>query len=86
MHNIKEIRKDFNVFAKSLEKRSINVDFKNLQKLDEQNRELIQKKEALEKEKKDISKSKEISFDLLNIASSLDFEISFFSFSRDSFF
>ena len=35
MHNIKEIRKDFNVFAKSLEKRSINVDFKNLQKLDE---------------------------------------------------
>ena len=33
MHNIKEIRKDFNVFAKSLEKRSINVDFKNLQKL-----------------------------------------------------
>ncbi|MDC0519019.1 hypothetical protein OAN79_02340 [Candidatus Pelagibacter sp.] len=52
MHNIKEIRKDFNVFAKSLEKRAINVDFKNLQKLDEQNRELIQKKEALEKEKK----------------------------------
>ena len=29
MHNIKEIRKDFNVFAKSLEKRAINVDFKN---------------------------------------------------------
>ena len=57
MHNIKEIRKDFNVFAKSLEKRAINIDFKNLQKLDEQNRELIQKKEALEKEKKDISKS-----------------------------
>ena len=56
---IKEIRKDFNVFAKSLEKRAINVDFKNLQKLDEQNRELIQKKEALEKEKKDISKSKD---------------------------
>lgn len=77
MHNIKEIRKDFNVFAKSLEKRSINVDFKNLQKLDEQNRELIQKKEALEKEKKDISKSKdeamfkrskEISLDLEKIS------------------
>ena len=34
MHNIKEIRKDFNVFSKSLEKRAINVDFKNLQKLD----------------------------------------------------
>ena len=59
MHNIKEIRKDFIVFAKSLEKRSLNIDFENLQKLDEQNRDLIQQKEALEKEKKDISKSKD---------------------------
>ena len=59
MHNIKEIRKDFSVFAQSLEKRSVNIDFKNLQKLDEQNRELIQQKESLEKEKKDISKSKD---------------------------
>ena len=59
MHNIKDIRKDFIAFAKSLEKRSINIDFANLQKLDEQNRDLIQKKEALEKEKKDISKSKD---------------------------
>ena len=59
MHNIKEIRKDFTVFAQSLEKRSVKIDFKNLQKLDEQNRELIQQKESLEKEKKDISKSKD---------------------------
>ena len=59
MHNLKEIRKDFAVFAKSLEKRFINLDIKNLQKLDEQNRQLIQQKEALEKEKKDISKSKD---------------------------
>ena len=59
MHNIKEIRKDFSVFAQSLERRSVNIDFKNLQKLDEQNRELIQQKESLEKEKKDISKSKD---------------------------
>ena len=59
MHNLKDIRKDFSVFAKSLEKRSINLDIKNLQKLDEENRQLIQKKEALEKEKKDISKSKD---------------------------
>ena len=29
MHNIKEIRKDFSVFAQSLEKRSVNIDFKN---------------------------------------------------------
>ena len=59
MHNIKDIRKDFALFAKSLEKRSLKIDFENLQKLDEQNRQLIQEKEALEKEKKDISKSKD---------------------------
>jgi len=59
MHNLKDIRKDFSKFAKSLEKRFVNIDFANLQKLDEQNRDLIQKKEALEKEKKDISKSKD---------------------------
>ena len=59
MYNLKEIRKDFTKFAKSLEKRSVNIDFDNLQKLDEQNRDLIQKKETLEKEKKDISKTKD---------------------------
>ena len=59
MHNLKEIRKDFSAFEKLLEKRSVNIDFRYLQKLDEQNRELIQQKEALEKEKKDISKSKD---------------------------
>ena len=59
MHNIKEIRKDFSKFQKSLEKRNINVDFEKIQKLDEQNRDLIQKKESLEKEKKDISKTKD---------------------------
>jgi len=59
MHNIKEIRKDFSNFQKSLEKRNINVDFQKIQKLDELNRSLIQKKEILEKEKKDISKSKD---------------------------
>ena len=59
MHNIKEIRKDFSKFQKSLEKRNINVDFEKIQKFDEQNRDLIQKKESLEKEKKDISKSKD---------------------------
>ena len=59
MHNLKEIRKNFSEFAKSLDKRSVNIDFINLQKLDELNRDLIQKKEALEKEKKEISKSKD---------------------------
>ena len=59
MHNLKEIRKDFSKFEKDLEKRSVKIDFNNLQKLDELNRDLIQKKENLEKEKKDISKSKD---------------------------
>jgi seryl-tRNA synthetase len=59
MHNLKDIRKDFSAFQKSLEKRSVNIDFYNLQKLDEQNRILIQEKESLEKQKKDISKSKD---------------------------
>ena len=59
MHNLKEIRKNYSEFAKSLEKRSVNVDFANLEKLDELNRELIQKKESLENEKKEISKSKD---------------------------
>ena len=59
MHNLKDIRNDFSAFAKSLKNRSTNIDFQNLQKLDEENRKLIQKKESLEKEKKDISKSKD---------------------------
>ena len=59
MHNLKEIRKDFSKFEKDLKNRSVKIDFNNLQKLDELNRDLIQKKENLEKEKKDISKSKD---------------------------
>ena len=59
MHNLKEIRKDFSKFEKDLVKRSVKIDFNNLKKLDELNRDLIQKKENLEKEKKEISKSKD---------------------------
>ena len=59
MHNLKEIRKDFNAFKKSLEKRAIDINFDKLKDLDIKNRKFIQKKESLEKEKKDISKSKD---------------------------
>ena len=59
MHNLKEIRKDFDAFKKSLEKRTTDVNFVKLKDLDIKNREFIQKKENLEKEKKDISKSKD---------------------------
>ncbi len=59
MHNLKEVRKDFENFKKSLKKRSVNIDFSKLENLDKKNREFIQTKENLEKEKKDISKSKD---------------------------
>ena len=59
MHNLKEIRKDFEKFKRSLEKRSLNIDFEKIKNLDQKNRDFIQKKESLEKEKKDISKSKD---------------------------
>ena len=52
MHNLKEIRKNFDDFKKSLKKRSIDLDFDNLENLDKNNRDLIQKKENLEREKK----------------------------------
>jgi len=74
MHNLKDIRKDFSLFAKSLKKRSVNIDFENLQKLDSQNRDLIQKKENLEKAKKDISKSKDESLFKKSKEISIDLE------------
>ena len=59
MHNLKEIRKNYENFKKALQKRFTDIDFDELANLDKKNRELIQKKENLEKEKKDISKSKD---------------------------
>ena len=59
MHNLKEIRKNFENFKKTLENRSVEIDFLSLEKFDKENRKLIQKKEILEKEKKEISKSKD---------------------------
>ena len=59
MHNLKEIRKNFDSFKKKLEGRSVKIDFNELKNLDDQNRSFIQKKEILENEKKEISKSKD---------------------------
>ena len=59
MHNIKEIKKDFKAFKLAIEKRTIKIDLDEIQNLDVENRELILKKETLEKEKKEISKSKD---------------------------
>ena len=59
MHNLKEIRKNFEFFKKALEKRSIDIDFDKLKDLDKKNREFIQKKEHLEQKKKEISKTQD---------------------------
>ena len=74
MHNLKEIRKNFDAFKKALEKRLVNIDIDKIKDLDKKNRELIQEKEILEKEKKDISKSKDKSLFEKSKKISLDLE------------
>ena len=59
MHSLKEIRKNFDRFKKALENRFVKINFNELKDLDDQNRSFIQKKEVLENEKKEISKSKD---------------------------
>ena len=59
MHNLKQIRKNFDFFKKSLEGRFVKIDFNQIKDLDIQNRSFIQEKESLENEKKEISKSKD---------------------------
>jgi len=59
MHNIKDIRQNPNFFKDELSKRFVDIDLKKILSLDEKNRKLIQDKETLEKEKKDISKTKD---------------------------
>ena len=58
MHNIKDIRKDIEFYKKKLSHRNYLLDAGNLILIDKKNRELIQKKESLEQEKKNLSKSK----------------------------
>ena len=57
MHNLKDLRSNFDDFKKKIETRNIKIDLDEILLLDEKNRKLIQEKELLEKEKKDISKS-----------------------------
>ena len=52
MHNLKLIRENINQYKKKFQDRYLKVDFDNLIALDKENRELIQKKEKLEQEKK----------------------------------
>ena len=59
MHDIKEIRKDPDLFEKKISERKANIDIKKILDLDKKNRELIQTKEKFEQEKKLISKKKD---------------------------
>ena len=52
MHNLKEIRKNVDIFKKKISERNTKIDLDNLLKIDKKNRELIQKKESLEQKKK----------------------------------
>ena len=80
MHSIKLIRKDPSYFTKKFKERNVEVDLKFLLDFDKNHRELIQKKEKLEQEKKTITKtkderkfsrSKEISTEIEKIENSL---------------
>ncbi len=59
MHNIKEIRVNFDEFKNKIKNRNIKINLDNILELDKKYRITIQEKEQLEKEKKDISKSKD---------------------------
>ena len=59
MHNLKELRKDLNNFKEKLKNRNVNFDVDDFNKKDALNRDLINKKEKLEQEKKSLSKSKD---------------------------
>ena len=59
MHNIKAIRNDIKTFKNALDKRFLTIDVNKILTLDENNRKYIQQRETLEKEKKNISKSKD---------------------------
>ena len=59
MHDIKNLRNNFEQFKKLIKNRNVEFNFDELLSLDKKNRNLIQEKENLEKQKKDISKSKD---------------------------
>ena len=59
MHDIKFIRDNFDIFKKKISNRNNSASIENILNLDKKNRQLIFEKESLEKQKKDISKSKD---------------------------
>ena len=59
MHNLKNIRNNFDEFKNCMKGRNFDTDLNNIIDLDKENRNLIQDKEKFEMEKKSISKSKD---------------------------
>ena len=59
MHNIKDIRNNFEDFKNSIKHRNIDINLDEIIELDKKNRYFIHDKEKLEMEKKSISKSKD---------------------------
>ena len=59
MHNLKDLRKNLDYFKKKLKNRNVDFDINTFNKNDTINRDLISKKEKLEQEKKNLSKSKD---------------------------
>ena len=59
MHNLKDLRSNLDHFKKKLKDRNVDFDIANFSKKDSLNRELINKKEKFEQEKKFLSKSKD---------------------------
>ena len=52
MHNIKDIRKNLDLYKKKIVERNASVDFDELISLDKKNRDFILEKETREQEKK----------------------------------
>ena len=59
MHNLKDLRKNLETFKKKFKDRNLDFNTDEFNRVDKINRELINKKELLEQEKKKLSQSKE---------------------------
>ena len=59
MHDLKDIRKNIEIFKKKINQRNVQIDLEKLLTIDKDNREIIFKKEKLEQEKKLLSKTKD---------------------------
>ena len=81
MHNLKDIRNNFEKFINSIKKRNIEINLEHILELDKKNRNLIQSKENLENEKKKISKLKDKS--LLEKSKDISVEIDILSKKQD---